>query len=79
MLDVPNDAVPVGTVAGVQLAGALKLPELGAASQVASCACADAAASSARPETVVNRCRLTRTWPPPNTRSISLKTGRLAP
>ena len=38
MPDVPKKAVPVGTVAGVQLAPVLKSPEPGLASQVASCA-----------------------------------------
>ncbi|OKO84728.1 hypothetical protein AC629_20685 [Bradyrhizobium sp. NAS80.1] len=39
VLDVPKKAVPVGTVAGLQLAAALKSAEPGLASQVASCAC----------------------------------------
>src|SRR5258708_7382081 len=43
VLERPKDAVPAGTVAGVQLAAVLKLPEPGAASQVASCASAGAA------------------------------------
>ena len=44
-LDVPKKAVPVGTVAGVQLVAALKLPEPGLDSQVAFCACAKTGAA----------------------------------
>ena len=44
VLDVPKEAVPVGTVvAGLQLAAVLKSPEPGLASQVASCARAETA------------------------------------
>ena len=42
-LDVSKKAVPVGTVAGLQLAAVLKSPEPGLASQVASCARAETA------------------------------------
>jgi hypothetical protein len=35
VLDVPKNAVPVGTVAGIQLAGVLKSDVLGVVSQVA--------------------------------------------
>jgi hypothetical protein len=47
MVDVPNDAVPVGTVAGIQLAAVLKSELTGAVDQVASWACAGIAASKA--------------------------------
>jgi hypothetical protein len=36
VFDAPNVAVPVGTVAGVQLVAVLKIPVAGAGSQVAS-------------------------------------------
>jgi hypothetical protein len=45
---VPNDAVPVGTVAGVQFVASLKLLPGGAASQLASCAAAGAAHVNAK-------------------------------
>ena len=45
MLDAPKDAVPIGTVAGVQLAAVLKSPVPGVGSQVASCARAETAAA----------------------------------
>ena len=42
--EVSKNAVPVGTVPGLQLAAVLKSPEPGAFSQVASCAAAGSAA-----------------------------------
>src|SRR4051812_18419519 len=36
--EAPNDAMPVGTVAGTQLASVLKSPDPGASFHVASCA-----------------------------------------
>jgi hypothetical protein len=47
-VDVPNDAVPVGTVAGVQFAASLKSLLGGAASQPASWAAAGAAHVNAK-------------------------------
>jgi hypothetical protein len=47
-VEVPNDAVPVGTVAGVQFAASLKSLPGGAASQLASCAAAGAAHVNAK-------------------------------
>ena len=38
VFDAPKNAVPVGTVGGVQLAAVLKSPELGVAFHVAFCA-----------------------------------------
>jgi hypothetical protein len=63
VFDAPKNAVPVGTVAGVQLAAVLKSPELGLASQVASCARAGDAASNATAAVVVSKCA--RIAPPP--------------
>ena len=63
VLDTPKKAVPVGTVAGVQLAAVLKSPEPGLSSQVASCARAGhAAATSAVLASIAAamRCRRTR-------------------
>ena len=40
VLDVPKNAVPVGTIAGFQLVAVLKSPDVGLGSQVASCALA---------------------------------------
>src|SRR5258708_32827327 len=51
-----KNAVPVGTVAGVQLAAVLKFPEPGLTSQVASCARAGMAASNAAAAAVVSKC-----------------------
>ena len=56
VFDAPKIAVLVGTAAGFQLVAVLKLPEPGLSSQVASCACADVAASNAAAATVLNRC-----------------------
>jgi len=47
MLDVSKKAVPIGTVAVLQLALLLKLPSVGLASQVASCARATPGSSAA--------------------------------
>ena len=47
VLDVPKKAVPVGTVAGVQLVAVLKTFVAGAASQVAFCARATPGSSAA--------------------------------
>jgi hypothetical protein len=47
-VEVPNDAVPVGTVAGVQFAASLKLLLGGAGSQLASWAAAGAAHVNAK-------------------------------
>src|SRR5215467_2903784 len=47
MFDAPKNAVPVGTVGGVQLAAVLKSELPGAVDQVASWACAGMAASKA--------------------------------
>jgi hypothetical protein len=56
VFDAPKNAVLVGTTAGFQLLAVLKLPEPGLSSQVASCACADVAASNAAAATVLNKC-----------------------
>src|SRR6516164_8128190 len=56
VFDAPKNAVLVGTTAGFQLLPVLKLPEPGLSSQVASCACADVAASNAAAATVLNKC-----------------------
>ncbi len=56
VFDGPKNAVPVGTVAGVQLAAVLKFPEPGLTSQVASCARAGMAASNAAAAAVVSKC-----------------------
>jgi len=63
VFDAPKNAVPVGTVAGVQLAAVLKSPELGLAFHVASCARAGNAASNATAAVVVSKCA--RIAPPP--------------
>src|SRR5215472_14462175 len=63
VFDAPKNAVPVGTVGCVQLAAVLKSPEFGVAFHVASCACADVAASNAAAATVLNKC--VRISPPP--------------
>ena len=55
MVDAPKNAVPVGTVAGVQLVGVLKSELPGAVDQVASCARADVAASNATAAVVANK------------------------
>ena len=62
IVDVPKNAVPVGTVAGVQLAAVLKSELTGAIDQVASRACAGIAASKAA--AVVSKCA--RIAPPPS-------------
>ena len=56
VFDAPKIAVLVGTTAGFQLVAVLKLPEPGLSSQVASCACADVAASNPTAAAVVNKC-----------------------
>jgi hypothetical protein len=56
IFDAPKNAVPVGTVAGVQLAAVLKFELPGAVDHVASCARAGKAASNATAATVVNKC-----------------------
>ena len=56
MVDAPKTAVPVGTVAGVQLAAVLKSELTGAVDQVASWACAGIAASKAAAAAVVSKC-----------------------
>jgi hypothetical protein len=63
MVDAPKNAVPVGTVAGVQLAAVLKSELAGAVDQVASWACAGIAASKAAAAAVVSKC--VRIAPPP--------------
>jgi hypothetical protein len=55
VFDAPKIAVLVGTTAGFQLVAVLKLPEPGLSSQVASCACADVAASNAAAAVVANK------------------------
>src|SRR5262249_45437466 len=55
MVDAPKNAVPVGTVAGVQLAAVLKSELAGAIDQVASWACAGIAASKAAAAVVANK------------------------
>ena len=55
VFDAPKIAVLVGTTAGFQLVAVLKLPEPGLSSQVASCACADVAASNAADAAVVSK------------------------
>jgi len=61
MVDAPKNAVPVGTVAGIQLAAVLKSELAGAVDQVASWAWAGIAASKAA--AVVSKC--VRIAPPP--------------
>src|SRR5262245_38669188 len=63
MVDAPKNAVPVGTVAGVQLAAVLKSELPGAVDQVASWARAGMAASNAAAAVVANKCA--RISPPP--------------
>ena len=55
MADAPKNAVPVGTVEGVQLAAVLKSELAGAVDQVASWAWAGIAASSAIVAVVVSK------------------------
>src|SRR5262249_31579353 len=55
MLDAPKNAVPVGTVAGVQLAAVLKSELGGAVDQVAFLAWAGMAASKAAAAVVANK------------------------
>ena len=55
VFDAPKNAVPVGTVAGVQLAAVLKSELPGAVDQVASWACAGIAASKAAAAAVVSK------------------------
>src|SRR5262249_46055476 len=55
MVDAPKNAVPVGTVAGVQLAAVLKSELPGAVDQVAFWACAGMAASKAAAAVVANK------------------------
>jgi len=63
VFDAPKNAVPVGTVAGVQLAAVLKFELPGAVDHVASCARAGNAASNAMAAVVVSKCA--RIAPPP--------------
>jgi hypothetical protein len=56
VFDASKNAVPVGTVAGVQLAAVLKFELPGAVDHVASCARAGNAASNATAAVVVNKC-----------------------
>jgi hypothetical protein len=63
VFDAPKNAVPVGTVAGVQLAAVLKFELPGAVDHVASCARAGNAASNATAAVVVSKCA--RIAPPP--------------
>jgi hypothetical protein len=56
VFDVPKNAVPVGTVAGVQLLAVLKFFEPGLGSQVASWACAGMPPSNAAAAAVVSKC-----------------------
>jgi hypothetical protein len=56
MVDAPKDAVPVGTVAGVQLPAVLKSELPGAVDQVASWARAGMPASNATAAVVANKC-----------------------
>ena len=55
VFDAPKIAVLVGTTAGFQLVAVLKVREPGLSSQVASCACADVAASNAAAAVVANK------------------------
>src|SRR5262245_30052150 len=55
MVDAPKNAVPVGTVGGVQLAAVLKSELPGAVDQVASWARAGMAASKAAAAVVANK------------------------
>ena len=55
MVDAPKNAVPVGTVEGVQLAAVLKSELVGAVDQVASWAWAGIAASNAIVAAVVSK------------------------
>ena len=56
VFDAPKNAVPVGTVAGVQLLAVLKSELPGAVDQVASWACAGMAPSNAAAAAVVSKC-----------------------
>jgi hypothetical protein len=62
VVDAPKNAVPDGTAPVLQLVAALKLPEPGVASQVASCASAGSAQHSA--DEVSNAARRDRRTPP---------------
>src|SRR5262245_48366350 len=55
MVDAPKNAVPIGTVAGVQLPAVLKSELPGAADQVASWAQAGMAATNAAAAVVANK------------------------
>jgi len=74
MVDAPKNAVPVGTVAGVQLAAVLKSELPGAVDQVASWARAGMAASNAAAAVVANKCARI---PPPPCGDVSAQTGFL--
>src|SRR5262245_822320 len=65
MVDAPKNAVPVGTVGGVQLAAVLKSELPGAVDQVASWACAGIAASKAAAAVVANKYARIAARPPP--------------
>ena len=78
IFDAPKNAVLVGTTAGFQLLAVLKFPEPQLSSQVASCACADVAASNAAAATVLNKCvrprsrKPGRDWYASRSRTIAL-------
>src|SRR5262245_2580124 len=74
MVDAPKNAVPVGTVAGVQLPAVLKSELTGAVDQVASWACAGIAASKAAAAAVVSKClrEPRRDWHASRSRIIAL-------
>ena len=74
VLDVPKDAVPVGTVPVPQLAPVLKSPEPGLASQVASCAAAGSAAASVTSADASSAAAKTGTGA---TSATALRTGRI--
>ena len=65
VLDVPKNAVPVGTMAGFQLARVLKLPDAGVRSQVASCALAAPGANAVTATSAVVASNVDKTNLPP--------------
>ena len=71
VFDAPKNAVPVGTVAGVQLAAVLKFELPGAVDHVASCARAGNAASNATAAVVVSKCA--RIAPPPVRKRLNIR------
>ena len=74
VLDVPKNAVPVGTVAGFQLAAVLKSPDAGLSSQVASCALAAPGANAVTATSAVVASNVDRTnLQPARARDVALR------